>query len=117
MLCIRKLAAGLTAILAITMTTVLPAQGQNDRPGQATTPAVARKLGTVKSISGNTIVLKADSGPDFSAVVQNSTRILRIPPGQANLKNATPIQLQELQVGDRIKPAQPRTRSRRYALW
>jgi hypothetical protein len=102
MLCIRKLAAGLTAILAVTMTTVLPAQGQDDRPGQATTTGVARKLGTVKSISGNTIVLKADSGPDFSAVVQDSTRILRIPPGQADLKNATPVQLQEVQVGDRM---------------
>jgi hypothetical protein len=34
--------------------------------------------------------------------VQATTRILRIAPGEKDLKNATPIQLQDLQVGDRI---------------
>ena len=35
-------------------------------------------------------------------VVQPTTRLLRIAPGEKNLKNATPLQLQDLQVGDRI---------------
>src|SRR5216684_8149959 len=65
-------------------------------------PTAAKKLGTVKSIHGNTIVQKADSGPDFSAQVQESTRILRLAPGQTDLKSATPMQLQEAQVGDRM---------------
>jgi hypothetical protein len=65
-------------------------------------PSSARKMGTVKSISGNTIVLKADSGPDFTAQVQEGARILRLAPGQTDLKSATPMQLQEAQVGDRM---------------
>jgi hypothetical protein len=81
----------------------LQAQVQEDRPpAAAPTAGLARKLGTVKSVNGNTITLQADAGPDFSAVVQDSTRILRIPPGQTDLKNAVPIKLQEVQVGDRM---------------
>ena len=34
--------------------------------------------------------------------MQAATRIVRIAPGEKTLKNATPIQLQDLQVGDRI---------------
>lgn len=80
----------------------LEAQVQEDRPAAAGPAGLAKKLGTVKSISGNTITLKADSGTDFSAVIQDNTRILRIPPGQTDLKNATPVTLQEVQVGDRM---------------
>ena len=65
-------------------------------------PTAARKMGTVRSISGNTIVLKADSGSDFTAQVQEGARILRLAPGQTDLKNATPMKLQEAQVGDRM---------------
>jgi hypothetical protein len=35
-------------------------------------------------------------------VVQDSTRLVRIAPGQKDLKDATPIQLSDVQVGDRI---------------
>jgi hypothetical protein len=35
-------------------------------------------------------------------IVQAATRIVRIAPGEKTLKNATPVQLQDLQVGDRI---------------
>ena len=34
--------------------------------------------------------------------MQATTQIVRIAPGEKDLKNATPIQLQDLQVGDRI---------------
>lgn len=71
-------------------------------PQDQAQPSAARKLGTVKSISGNTIVLKADSGPDFTAQVQDGARVLRMAPGQTDLKSATPMQLQEVQVGDRM---------------
>jgi hypothetical protein len=37
-----------------------------------------------------------------NVTVQPTTRLLRIAPGEKNLKNATPLQLQDLQVGDRI---------------
>jgi len=34
--------------------------------------------------------------------VQPTTRVVRIAPGEKDLKNATPVQLQDVQVGDRI---------------
>lgn len=101
----RKLAAALVLTLPLAFgftAALLQAQAQEDRQVAAGPAGLARKLGTVKSVNGNTITLQADAGPDFSAVVQDSTRILRIPPGQTDLKNAVPITLQEVQVGDRM---------------
>jgi len=70
---------------------------------EATAPgAASRRIGAVKAINGTVVTLTPDSGPDVKVTVQDSTRIVRIAPGEKNLKNATPIQLQDLQVGDRI---------------
>jgi hypothetical protein len=65
-------------------------------------PAYAKAVGTVKSISGNTIVLTTDAGTDASVTLSDSTRLVRISPGQTDLKSATPIQLSDVQVGDRV---------------
>lgn len=62
----------------------------------------ARAVGTVKAITGNVITLATDSGSEVEVKVQESTRMLRAEPGQKSLKDATPIQLTDLQVGDRI---------------
>ncbi len=48
------------------------------------------------------ISLAPDTGPEVMVAMQPATRFLRIAPGEKNLKNATPIQAQDLQVGDRI---------------
>lgn len=64
--------------------------------------AGVRKIGTIKSVNGNTVVLKTDAGPEVNVTVQDSTRILRMSPGQTDLKTATPAQLKDLQVGDRM---------------
>ncbi|MFZ0758372.1 MAG: hypothetical protein WAM69_00370 [Candidatus Sulfotelmatobacter sp.] len=70
---------------------------------QAAAPnAVTRPIGTIKAINGTSITLAPASGPDLNITVQPTTRILRIAPGEKNLKNATPISLQDLQIGDRI---------------
>jgi co-chaperonin GroES (HSP10) len=70
---------------------------------QATGPgAVSRRVGAIKAINGTEIILTPDSGPDARVTLQPTTRIVRIAPGEKDLKNATPIPLQDLQVGDRI---------------
>jgi hypothetical protein len=69
--------------------------------GQAAAPASA-SLGTIKAIQGNGITLAPDSGSPVTVTVQDSTRMLRVEPGQKTLQGATPVQLQDLQVGDRI---------------
>jgi hypothetical protein len=81
--------------------------------GQQTQQApssVSRQIGAIKSIDGTVITLTPDSGQEIKITVQPTTRIVRIAPGEKDLKNATPIQLQDLQVGDRIlvagKPAE-----------
>jgi hypothetical protein len=65
--------------------------------------AVARRVGVIKAINGNTITLAPDSGSEITVTVQPAARILRLAPGEKDLKNTTPIQLQDLQVGDTIR--------------
>jgi hypothetical protein len=74
--------------------------GQQSQPAGAS--AITRRIGAVKAISGMAITLTPDSGPDVNVTVQAATRIVRIAPGEKDLKNATPIQFQDLQIGDRI---------------
>jgi Domain of unknown function (DUF5666) len=64
---------------------------------------IAKSLGPIKAINGNAITLAPESGPEITANVQPNARILRLAPGDKDLKNATPIQLQDLQVGDTVR--------------
>jgi Domain of unknown function (DUF5666) len=64
--------------------------------------ATARPVGTIKSISGNSITLTTDTGTDVNIVIQESARLVRVAPAQKDLKDAAQIQLQDLQVGDRL---------------
>jgi hypothetical protein len=64
--------------------------------------APARHIGAIKAIAGNALTLAPDSGPEIAVTVQPDTHIVRIAPGEKTLKNATPVQLRDLQVGDRI---------------
>jgi co-chaperonin GroES (HSP10) len=59
-------------------------------------------LGTIKSISGNSLILTSDAGAEMTVDVRDSTKIVRIAPGQKDLKDAQPIALADLQIGDRI---------------
>jgi hypothetical protein len=65
-------------------------------------PAAAKAVGTIKSISGQNITLAVEGGGDVVVSVQEGARLLRIEPGEKDLKNAAPLQLQDLQPGDRI---------------
>src|SRR5215470_13556689 len=65
------------------------------------TPAT-KALGTVKSVSGNAVVLTPDTGAEISVTIADNARILRTQPGQTDLKSATPISASDLQVGDRL---------------
>jgi hypothetical protein len=63
---------------------------------------VAKAVGAIKVLSGSNITLTADAGNDVAVVVQDAARVVRVEPGQTDLKTATPIQLQDLQIGDRL---------------
>jgi len=62
----------------------------------------ARHVGTIKAIKGNTLTLSTDEGTDIDVIVGDTTRIVRVEPGQKDLKGATAMQLKDLQVGDRV---------------
>jgi hypothetical protein len=77
----------------------LPSNAQ-DQPGPA---AGGKAIGAVKAISGTTITLTPDSGPDATVSVQPTTQILRVAPGAKSLSDAESIPIKDLQVGDRIR--------------
>src|SRR5271168_3528037 len=79
----------------------LAAAAQQSAPSAAPNPAT-RPVGTIKAISGKTIVLTTDAGTEVTIQVQDDARLLRIEPGEKDLKNAAPLQLQDLQAGDRV---------------
>src|SRR5580692_1842321 len=64
--------------------------------------AFQRVVGAIKAIDAGGITLTADTGDEVHATLTDSTRIVRVAPGEKDLKNATPLQKQDLQIGDRI---------------
>lgn len=73
-------------------------QGTPASPAQKTPPV----LGTIKTISGNSVTLTTDAGAEIKVLVPAEARLLRVPPGSKDLKEAAPLQFADLQAGDRI---------------
>jgi hypothetical protein len=70
---------------------------------QAPAGAIAKSIGKIKSVNGAAIILEPSSGPELAVTVQPGARIVRLAPGDKDLKNATPLQVQDLQVGDMVR--------------
>lgn len=86
------------AVLTVACVLVADAQAQTG----ATNVAATRAIGTVQSISGNNFTLKNDQGVSFTVTVQNGAKVLRLEPGQTSLSSAVPMQLSDVQTGDRV---------------
>jgi len=82
------------------------ANAQATAPPAAQTPpgpgSTVRPVGTVKAVNGTAITLTTDAGAEVTIQVQDATKILRVAPGQKDLKTATAAQLSDVQVGDRL---------------
>jgi hypothetical protein len=77
--------------------------GQQQGSAEPAAPgSVARRIGSIQAIAGGNIRLTPDSGPQINVTVDPATQILRVAPGEKNLKNATRLKFEDLQVGDRI---------------
>jgi len=61
-----------------------------------------KQLGAIRKIAGSDLILVTDQGNEVAVKVATSARLLRLAPGQMDLKNAAQIQLTDLQVGDRL---------------
>lgn len=64
--------------------------------------AASKTVGTVKSVNSNSIVLTTENGAEATVTFADSARIMRAAPGQTDLKTAAPIQISDIQVGDRV---------------
>jgi hypothetical protein len=93
------------AVIGASGLTLLPAgfASVTDQAQDAGQPAVAKRIGIIKSINGTAITLAPDSDSEIAVTVQPNARLLRIAPGEKDLKSAIPVQLQDLQVGDRVR--------------
>ena len=67
-----------------------------------TTPKAPPAVGTIKVISGNTITLSTDAGTEVKVLLPAGVKLVRVPPGLKDIKEAPSIELSELQEGDRI---------------
>jgi len=76
---------------------------QTQGPTASGQSAIAKSIGTIKVINGNAITLAPASGPEVAVTVQPTARLLRLASGDKDLKNASTIQVQDLQVGDTIR--------------
>src|SRR5271169_3455545 len=106
----RRITSSFTILMFafIAVLAVVPCHAATQaQAAQPTAPSASKvkTVGTIKTISGNTVTLATDSGSEVTVLLQSSTRLLRMAPGQSDLKQATPIQLQDLQVGDRLLAA------------
>jgi Domain of unknown function (DUF5666) len=100
-LCVVALAAVMAAWSGdlVAVEASVPQDSAQINQGTVKSPPV---LGTIKSISGNSLVLASDAGVETTVDVRDSTKIVRIAPGKKDLKDAQPIALTDLQTGDRI---------------
>jgi hypothetical protein len=80
---------------------LLIAFAANARSLTAQTPS-QRFVGTITSISGDTLTVKTDSGESHQVQVPGSAALKRISPGQKDLNTAETIQLGDLATGDRV---------------
>lgn len=87
-------------ILALLCLATLASAQQPAAP--ANQAAVQQAIGSIKAIDQNGLTLTSDSGEEYRITVSDTAKILRVAPGQKDLKTATPLQKSDLQVGDRI---------------
>jgi Domain of unknown function (DUF5666) len=96
-LSIRLILGGVILAIAGLLPTAATAQ---DAAAPAAKPVTF--LGTVQTLSGNTLTVKNDAGATMQVTVEENARLLRIEPGQKTLAGASPFSLTDLQTGDRV---------------
>jgi len=94
--------SALASLCGWSLLIAIPAAHAQASSQNATAPRTPPAVGTIKSISGNSLTLTTDSGTELQVQLPTDVKVLRVPPDAKDLKTATPIQLSDLQAGDRI---------------
>ena len=71
-------------------------------PGPASAPKGVIGVVTAVDATGKQLTIKADSGSAYTVKLDDKTTFVRVPPGEKDLKKATPIALSDVGVGDRV---------------
>lgn len=71
-------------------------------PTAAAPVASASERGTVKTVAGNSFTMATDAGQAVTVSVESSAKVLQMAVGSTDLKTATPGQLSDIAVGDRV---------------
>jgi len=91
------------AIAALMLAIAAPMQAQqNAAAPESSAPKKTRTVGAIKSIDGNNVTLTTDAGSEINVILQPTTRLVRMEPGQTDIKSAPAIPISEVQVGDRL---------------
>lgn len=101
----RSWACAISALLVILVSPAISpvlaaARAQAQQPDQQN--AIQKQVGAIKSIEGSSVTITTDSGATATVNVQPATKIVRVEPGQTDLKSAVPMDFKDLQIGDRI---------------
>ena len=91
----------LTVLVAVLLALTLASPFASTQATQADA-SIVKAVGVIKNVQTDSITVAAESGGDVTAKLAASTKILRVPPGEKDLKNATLLLPQELQPGDRV---------------
>lgn len=88
------------ALPALAAASIAQSAGQSGEAPSGT--SVQQAIGAIRSIADDGFALTSDSGQQVEVTLEEAVRILRVAPGQKDLKQATPLEKQDLQVGDRV---------------
>jgi co-chaperonin GroES (HSP10) len=75
---------------------------QAPAPAAAAAAATISERGTVKTVAGNTITMTTDAGQAVTVNVASGAKVVQLAVGSTDLKTATPAQLTDIAVGDRV---------------
>ncbi len=98
----RRLLTVALPLLALTPAVAVCVGGVAATRVEAQAPAAARQGGTVKSIAGNALMVTTTAGAEVTVTVAADARVVQVPPGSTDLKAATPAQLSDVAVGDKV---------------
>ncbi len=101
--CKRLVGYGILCLSLLAGFGAWPSMGSAQEAGQqAASPKAPPAVGTIKTISGNALTLSTDSGSEVKVIIAADAKLVRVPPGSKDLKEAVAITLADLQQGDRI---------------
>jgi co-chaperonin GroES (HSP10) len=71
-------------------------------PAAAAPAATISERGTVKTVVGNSFTMATDTGQAVTVSVASGAKVVQLAVGSTDLKTATPAQLTDIAVGDRV---------------